>query len=92
MASRPVGRMRRVAAYVAAHPGCCKTQAAHGIGQMNHNYGQGWGPVDRAIGAGLIVCDWAHSRRARLFATVEDMREFYGYTTDDDYWRSAAHP
>lgn len=59
---------------------------------MNHNYGQGWGPVDRAIRAGLIVCDWAHPNRARLFATAADLRTFYGYATDDEYWAQRAHP
>lgn len=91
-ARRPGGRMLAVAAYVAAHPGVCKREAAEGAGITCHEYGGAWGPVDRAIRAGLIMCDWAHPRRARLFRTVEDLRAFYGHTADDGYWHSPAHP
>lgn len=92
MAGKPGGRMLAVADYVATHPGASKRETAHGIGQMNHNYGQGWGPVDRAIHAGLIICDWAHPKRARLFRTVEDLREYYGYPVNDEYWARRSHP
>ena len=92
MARKPGGRMLAVANYVADHPGCCKREAADGAGITCHEYGGAWGPVDRAIRAGLVVCDWVHPRRARLFRTVEDLRAFHGYPVDDAYWRSLPHP
>lgn len=59
--------MLAVAAFVAENPGCCKTEAAHGIGQMNHNYGQGFGPVDRAIRAGLVKAVRVRVNRYALY-------------------------
>jgi hypothetical protein len=59
--------MLEVADYVAANPGCCKTEAAHGIGQMNHNFGQGFGPVDRAIRAGLVKAVRVRVNRYALY-------------------------
>lgn len=91
MAARIGGRMMAVADYVAANPGVCKAEAARGIGQTSHSYGGGWGPVDRAIRAGLVVCDWERINRSRLFRTVADMQAFYGYV-DDGHWHPAGHP
>jgi hypothetical protein len=59
--------MLEVAAFVAENPGCSKTEAAHGIGMANHNYGQGWGPVDRAIRAGLVEAVRVHATRYALY-------------------------
>ncbi|MGH3401495.1 MAG: hypothetical protein ACRDRJ_03100 [Streptosporangiaceae bacterium] len=88
---RPGGRMLQAAEYVAEHPGCCKTDVARGIGLTSHTYGGGWGPVDRAIRADLIICDWAHSRRARLFRTIDDLKAYYGHV-DDGHWHPVGHP
>jgi len=63
----PGPRMLEVAAYVADHPGCCKREAAHGIGMANHNFGQGFGPVDRAIRAGLVEAVRVHATRYALY-------------------------
>ena len=63
----PGPRMLQVAAYVADHPGCSKTAAAHGIGMSNHNFGQGFGPVDRAIRAGLVEAVRVRSNRVALY-------------------------
>ena len=87
------GRMAAVADYVAAHPACSKVEAARGIGQTCHEFGGGWGPVERAIRAGLVINDWADPRRARLFRTAAAMRDYYyGERADDGLWHPAGHP
>ena len=56
--TRRIGpQMRRAVAYVAAHPGCSKIDVArytlpHAVG---YNNAYAYGPIDRAIKAGLII-------------------------------------
>jgi hypothetical protein len=98
--------MLQVAAFVADNPGCCKTEAAHGIGQTNHNYGQGWGPVDRALRVGLIEAVRVRVNRYALYptgyhfqptsrasVTDRDRRKRYArYPTRDGYRSIGSHP
>ena len=42
--------------YVAAHPGCSKVEVArHVLPAVGYNNAYAYGPIDRAIKAGLIV-------------------------------------
>jgi len=49
--------MRRAINYVAAHPGCSKIDVARDLLPLALGYNNAWayGPVNRAIAAGLIV-------------------------------------
>ena len=56
--TRRIGpQMRRAVAYVAAHPGCAKVDVARSImpWAVGKNNGFAYGPVNRAIAAGLII-------------------------------------
>ena len=56
--TRRIGpQMRRAAAYVAAHPGCSKLDVARYTlpWAVGYNNAYAYGPIDRAIKAGLIV-------------------------------------
>ena len=50
-------QMRRAIDYVAAHPGCAKVDVARSImpWAVGKNNGFAYGPVNRAIAAGLII-------------------------------------
>lgn len=46
--------MERVVDFVGAHPGLTKSGVARGLRRPLHNCGVAFGPIDRAIRAGLI--------------------------------------
>ena len=50
-------QMRRAINYVAAHPGCSKVELARHVLPHAVGYNNAWayGPVNRAIAAGLII-------------------------------------
>jgi hypothetical protein len=73
--------------------GCCVPECRWKTGQTLPAYGGGWGPVERAIRAGLIICDWAHLRRARLVRSISGLRAFYGLPdVEAGCWVPEAHP
>ena len=83
--------MLAVADYVAANPGCSKTEAAHGIGMANHNFGQGWGPVERAIRAGLVKAVRMRVNRYALYPP-DTQRWSPREPEPAGYWQPAGHP
>lgn len=70
-------RMRQVADYVSAVPGCSKREATRAVGAYYNEYHGERGPVERAIDAGLIIAEYAHAKRCRLFATERDRERWH---------------
>lgn len=88
-------KMQAVADFVADNPGCCKADAAWGAGLYLHPYFGRWGPIERAIAAGLITAENVYWNRYRLFACGFDRRAYYGEipaAEPDGYWHPEAHP
>ena len=73
MTSKPrIGpTMRALADYVSAQPGCSKAQALRGVGLPDRGLGY-LRPVERAIGAGLVIEVHVHRTLCRLFASERD--------------------
>jgi hypothetical protein len=87
--------MEMVFEFVMNNPGCCKADAAWAAGLSGKGRGGTWGPVERAISAGLITAEYVHRNRYRLFACGFDRRAYYGETpasVADGYWHPQAHP
>jgi hypothetical protein len=69
MTKRVGYKMREAARYVANHPGCLAVDAARFVSpcpRPEQNWAYGYGPVHRAIKAGLIITK-LNGRRRELF-------------------------
>jgi hypothetical protein len=87
-------KMELVFDSVMDNPGCCKADATWAAGLSSPYIGT-WGPIERAIYAGLITAEYVHRNRFRLFACGFDRREYYGQLPQpmaDGYWHPQAHP
>jgi hypothetical protein len=85
-------QMAVVAEYVGDNPGCCKADAAWAAGLYMKTFI--WGPIGRAISAGLITAEYSHRNRYRLFACGFDRRAYYGEIAKpeaDGFWHPE-HP
>lgn len=69
-------RMRELQAIVSAMPGCSKSDALRAAGLPTHGLGSGR-ELNRAIAAELIIVEYEHARRCRLFATERDRRRWH---------------
>lgn len=63
-------KMKAVAEYVAANPGCTKLEAGRAVWTGHPNAGMSYlyGPVDRAIKAGLVKAERLSNRYALTIA------------------------
>ena len=77
------------------NPGCTKADAAWAADlSMRRPFGGRWGPIERAIAAGLITAEYVYRNRYRLFACGYDRRTYYGEipaAEPDGYWHPG-HP
>lgn len=58
-------RMQQAIEYVKTHPNCCKKHVAEWITpcrRPEQNWAYGYNPVNRAIAAGLINCEWKNGK------------------------------
>jgi len=89
-------KMEMVFEFVMNNPGCCKADAAWAAGLSSKApFGGTWGPIERAISAGLITAEYVHRNRYRLFACGFDRRAYFGEIpepVDDGCWRPSSHP
>jgi hypothetical protein len=66
--------MLRAYEYVLDNPGCTKSEAAC----ATFSRYEAWPAVNRAVWAGLIICEWTRPNRAALYACGSDLRVAHG--------------
>lgn len=66
-------RMRELADIVSATPALSKSEALRAAGLPTRGMGSGR-ELNRAILAGMIIVEYEHARRCRLFATDRDRK------------------